>query len=253
MTALVRAEFRKLFSTRLWLWLLLGSLGFTALGCVVIIALDGNPQNAAPPLSTDAGLRNLFATAAAGNVFAIVLGAIGMTSEFRHLTATPTFLATPHRGRVVAAKLLTYAMAGAGYGLASVMLVLAIALTWLPAKGIHISPTGDGIPAVLLAAVAALAVYSVLGVGVGALVRNQIAAVVGTLIYLLVLEAILSVVPVVRDYYRYLPGGALNALIRSGASQVPLLAPWQGGLLLLGYGLVLAGLGAALAVRRDIT
>jgi hypothetical protein len=123
----------------------------------------------------------------------------------------------------------------------------------LSAKGIDVSPTGHGIPAVLIAAVAALAVYSVLGVGVGALVRNQIAAVVGTLIYLFVLEAILTVVPVVRDYYKYLPGGAFNALIRSGASQLQLLAPWQGGLLLLGYGLVLAGLGATLTVRRDIT
>ncbi|MBI1757783.1 MAG: ABC transporter permease [Actinobacteria bacterium] len=253
MTALVRAELRKLFSTRLWLWLLLGALGFTALACVFTIVGERSPQNPSPPLSTEAGLHNLFATAATGSVFAIVLGAVGMTSEFRHLTATPTFLASPHRGRVVVAKLITYAMVGVGYGLACAGLVLAIALPWLPARGISLSPTGHGIPAVLLAAVAAVAIYAVVGVGVGALVRNQIAAIVGTLIYLFVLEAILATVPKVRDYYRYFPGGAANSLTRAGTGQVTLLEPWQGGLLLLGYGLVFATLGTLLAVRRDVT
>ena len=48
-----------------------------------------------------------------------------------------------------------------------------------------------------------------------------------------------------------MPGGALEAMTRR--SQGPdLLGAWQGGLLLLGYGLVAALLGTLLAVRRDV-
>ncbi len=251
--ALLRSELRKLFTTRLWLWLLLGALAFAALISIITLATDGVQGNPNPRLSTDAGLRNLFAGIAAGAVFAIVLGAVGMTGEFRHQTATPTFLASPHRGRVVVAKLITYALAGLGYGLACTALVLAVALPWLAAKNIDVSVTGDGIPAVIAAAIAVSAVYALLGVGVGALVRNQIAAVVGTLIYLFVLEGLISNIPKVRDYYKWFPGGAAQALTQGQSSQYTLLEPWQGGLLLAAYGLAFALAGTYLAVRRDVT
>ncbi len=253
MDALVRSEVRKLFSTRLWLWLLLGALGFAALVTVITIATDGSAGNPNPPLSTDAGMRNLFASIGAGSVFGIVLGAIGMTGEFRHQTATPTFLASPHRGRVVIAKLVTYAVAGLCYGLACLVLVLAVALPWLPAKDIHVSLTQEGLPAVLAAAVAIVMIYTLLGVGIGALVRNQIAAVVGTLIYLFVLEGLISNIPGVRDYYRWFPGGAAAALGQQVNSRAGLLEPWQGGLLLVGYALAFALAGTYLAVRRDVS
>lgn len=253
MAALIKAEIRKLFSTKLWMWLLLGALAFTTLAAVFTILGSGRQDSPTPSLSTPTGLHNLFATAGAGSVLAIVLGAVGMTAEFRHMTATPTFLATPRRGRVVLAKLATYLLVGAGYGLACVALVLAIALPWLPAKGVHVSLGSDGIPAVLVASIAVIAIYALLGVGVGALVRNQIAAVVGTLIYLFVLENLVSAIPHVRDYYKYFPGGAANALSQATTSNSTLLHPWQGGLVLAGYGVLFALLGTMLSVRRDIT
>jgi ABC-2 type transport system permease protein len=253
LSALVRSELRKLFTTRLWLWLLLGALAFAALVSIITLATDGLEGNSNPPLSTDAGLRNLFSGIGAGAVFAILLGAVGMTGEFRHQTATPTFLASPHRGRVVVAKLVTYALAGLGYGLACTALVLAVALPWLAAKDIDASVTGDGVPAVIAAAIAVIAVYALVGVGVGALVRNQVAAVVGTLIYLFLLEGLISSIPKVRDYYKWFPGGAAQALTQGQSSQYTLLEPWQGGLLLAAYGLAFALAGTYLAVRRDIT
>jgi hypothetical protein len=49
-----------------------------------------------------------------------------------------------------------------------------------------------------------------------------------------------------------MPGGALEAL--TATFQGPdLLEAWQGGLLLLGYGLLAALVGTLLAVRRDVT
>jgi ABC-type transport system involved in multi-copper enzyme maturation permease subunit len=253
MGALVKAELRKLFSTRLWLWMLLGALAFAALATVFTIIGDGATGSRNPALATDAGLHNLLAAAGAGSVLAIVLGAIGMTAEYRHMTATPTFLASPHRGRVVVAKMVTYLLVGAGYGLACVALVLAIALPWLPARGIHVSLGSDGNLAVLAAVVAVIAIYALVGVGVGALIRNQIAAVVGTLVYLFVLEGLISAIPHVRDYYRYFPGGAASALTQATNANSTLLHPWQGGLVLAGYAVLFALLGTVLSVRRDIT
>lgn len=107
MIRLVRAEFDKLFTTKLWLWLLLGALALTAMFLSFTIAFDGVEGNPQPTLDTPEGQRNLFASAAGASTFALLLGIIGVTGEFRHQTATPTFLATPHRGRVIVAKLIS--------------------------------------------------------------------------------------------------------------------------------------------------
>ena len=253
MIAQVRSEVRKLTTTKLWLWLLLGALAFSAFVTIITIATDGIEGSTQPRLSTTAGIHNLFSGIAAGGVFALVLGAIGMTGEYRHQTVTPTFLASPRRGRVVVAKLITYFVAGLGYGICCTILVFAIAVPWLSSKdGVHIG--GQGVPGVVLAAIAVAGVYALLGVGVGALVRNQIAAVVGTLIYLFVLEPLFSNIPGVRDYFTWFPGGAMQALTQSAPnSRYDLLDPWQGGLLLAAYGLAFALAGRYLATRRDVT
>lgn len=253
MIRLVGGEVRKLFTTKLWLWMVLGAIAITAMFMSFTIALDGSEGNPQPPLSTPEGQRNLFGVAAASGVFVLILGIIAITGEFRHQTVTPTFLATPRRGRVVIAKLVTYALVGIGYGVVVVAFAIALALPWLAAKGIDISLSGNGIPGSMVGTLAGVAVYAVLGIGVGALVRNQIAAIVGSLVYLFVIEAFASTLPTVRDYYKYFPGGANSAL--TGASQpgTTLLEPWQGGLLLVAYGVVFAFAGTWLAVRRDVS
>ena len=256
MINLIKAEFTKLFSTKLWLWLLVGAIAFTALVVSLTVGFDGNSNNngGAPRLVTPEGQRNLFSQAGAANVWALILGAIAVTGEFRHQTVTPTFLATPHRGRVVLAKLITYALVGIAYGIVTIVTALAIALPWVSAKDIDISLGSNGIPGVLVGVAAGVAVYALLGVGLGALIRNQIAAVVGALVYLFLLEPILSGIPKVRDYFKFFPGGAISALTdRFVSPDVHLLQPYQGGLLLVAYGLVFAGLGTWLAMRRDVT
>src|SRR5262245_13213937 len=188
MIRLVQGEVRKLFTTLLWLWMLLGSFALTAIFMSVTLGLDGAEGNPNPPLATDVGQRNLFGIAGAASVFVLILGIIAITGEFRHQTVTPTFLNTPHRGRVVISKLVTYVLVGLGYGIAVVLLAIAIALPWLSAKDIDVSLTGNGIPGTLVGVIAGLGLYALLGVGVGALIRNQIAAVVGAVVYLVIVE-----------------------------------------------------------------
>jgi hypothetical protein len=254
MTRLVVGEFHKLVTTRLWLWLLLASMALTALYASLLIAFSDDPGTVTYPLSTAAGQQTLFAVAAGGaNTLAAVLAAIGVTGEFRHRTATATFLATPRRGRVVAAKLIAYAMTGVGYALACLAVVTAIALPWLSAKGIEVSLTGNGLPATMAAIVADVAIFALVGVGVGALARNQVAAVVGLLVYRFVAEPILTRIPALTDWTVYLPGSASSAIVRISLTNQEFLQPWQGGLVLTAYGLAFALAGTLLSIRRDVT
>src|SRR5215467_5763963 len=141
MTRLVAAEFRKLFTTRLWLWMLLASVAWTISYTTLAIAFSNRPGGLAPPLSSAAGQHALFAIGAGGaGPLVAVLALAGVTGEFRHRTAATTFLVTPRRHRVVAAKLTTYLLVGAGYALVCLAAGLAVAEPWLAAKGIRLTP-----------------------------------------------------------------------------------------------------------------
>ncbi len=250
MTALVRAEWTKLFTTRVWLGLLLGACVMVAGFTVLLTAFAGDPESGLPPVGSELYEELAFATAANVVVLFIILGIIGMTQEYRHRTATPTFLTTPKRGRVVIAKLLAYALAAVPLALVVLAVNVLVVYIHAGARGAAPELTGDNLR-VLASSGLALVVYAVIGVGIGALLRNQVGAIVGALVYLFVVEPIIRQIPATAPAYKWMPGGALEAL--TATFQGPdLLEPWQGGLLLLAYGLVAALLGTVLAVRRDV-
>ena len=145
MAALIAGEFRKLLSTRLWLWLLLAALGVTALYATLDIAFANTPGTFTLPLTTPQGQRTLLAVGAGGSPLVAVLAAVGVTGEYRHRTVTMTFLATPHRGRVVVAKLAAYAMSGAAFALACFAAAATIALPWLATKHIPLTVGVSGV------------------------------------------------------------------------------------------------------------
>jgi hypothetical protein len=198
------------------------------------------------------GQRTLLAVAVGASPFAAVLGAIGLTGEFRHRTATATFLATPHRGRVVAAKLVTHALIGAGYALVCLAVTAAIAVPWLSARHITLAVGGRDATATAAGVVAAVAVFAVIGVGLGALLREQVATVVVLLVYLFVVENILTGIRALHGWTLYLPGQAQEALVGSTLSDRRLLPASQGGLVLAAYGAVLAAAGTLLSMRKDV-
>jgi ABC-type transport system involved in multi-copper enzyme maturation permease subunit len=183
-------------------------------------------------------------------VLFLILGIIGMTQEYRHRTATPTFLTTPRRGQVVVAKLVAYALASALFALLVVTMNYVVVAIHAGARGAAPALDADNLGTLARSGLA-LIIYAVIGVGIGALLRNQVGAIVGGLVYLFVIEPIIRQIPATSGAYKWMPGGALEAL--TATFQGPaLLEPWQGGLLLLGYGLFAAVLGTFLAVRRDI-
>jgi ABC-2 type transport system permease protein len=247
---LVRAEWTKLLTTRVWIGLLLGACVLVGAFATLFTAFAGNADSGIAPVGTADYEQVALAVSANATILFIVLGIIGTTQEYRHRTATPTFLASPHRGRVVIAKLLAYAIAAVPMALLVIAVDVLVVMVYAGAKGAAPSLSGDNLR-VLGGAWAALVIYTVIGVGVGALLRNQVGAIVGVLVYLFVVEGIISSIPATQGAYKWLPGGALEAMTAT-FNQTDLLSAWQGGLLLLGYGVAAAVLGTLLAVRRDV-
>lgn len=251
MTALVRAELRKLTSSWLWLWMLV--LGLTMTGAATSAAI-GFAEPGPLGLESAVGQRTIFAQASAALVVAGILGIVAVTGEFTHQTATPTFLATPRRGRVVVAKLFTYATAGCLYAAACTAVVVAVALPWLAAKDVDVVLSGTDLARSLVGVALEVALYAVLGVGLGCLLLNQIAAIVGFVVYMFVLGPILSGVQATSEVAQYLPYQAGNALGRLTSSvDAAMLGQTAGGLVLLAWALAFAALGTRVAIRRDIT
>jgi ABC-2 type transport system permease protein len=250
MIALVRAEWTKLFTTRVWIGLLLGACALVTGFAVLFTAFAGNPESGIPAVGTELYEELAFATSANVTVIFLILGIIGMTQEYRHRTATPTFLTTPKRGQVVVAKLIAYALAAVPMALVVLAVNVLVVMVHAGARGDAPSLTGDNLT-VLATSGLALVIYALIGVGLGALLRNQVGAIVGGLIYLFVIEPIIRSIPATSDWYKWMPGGGLEALTATFEGP-ELLARWEGGLLLLGYGLVAAVLGTFLAVRRDV-
>jgi ABC-2 type transport system permease protein len=252
MIRLLRSEYRKVVTTKLWWGMLLGAIGFAAIAVIAQMATNGFGNTPAAPLNTPITQRAVFSSAAAGYFFSAVVGITLMTTEFRHLTSRPTFLLAPRRTPVIAAKLIVAAALGVFYGVTCVAVSLAIAVPWLSAKGVSIGWVANGVVQVLLGVVFVIAVFAVVGVGVGALLRSQVTAVIAALAYLLVVEPLAAVVPVIKDVYAFLPGAAGNAVVGVSRNPVSLLPRWAGALILFGWGLLFPFLAWLFTMRRDI-
>jgi ABC-2 type transport system permease protein len=250
MIRLVRSEYRKVRSTQVWFWLLLASVAISAAFVIGGIASESNNDR------LHQNIHDILVSANVAYIAVFVLGVLSVTTEFRYQTITPTVLATPSRWRLIGAKLITYTLVGAFFAVVCIVVDLAIMLPWLSARGVDFS-ISDNYSAVL-AVFAVLALSSLLGLGTGALLKNQIVAVTVGLIFLIVLENIIAAIPGVKYGYPYLPGGLVNSITSSGADDrvingVTLLPIWGGVVGLLIWGVGLAVLGAGITMNRDIT
>ena len=249
MSLLLRAELLKVRTTRLVFGLLAATVGLTALGVVGSILTAGDQGT--PRLETPEGVRNVVGNAGVPSLLVLVLGILVVTGELRHGTITQTFLVTPRRPRVVAAKLAAMVVVGVAFGVVSSVVTLGIALPWLAAEDVSLGGVAGDVATVLVAALASIALFGLIGVGVGALIRNQVAAVVIALVWQFLLEGLLvALLPAVG---KWLPQGAARAMSQETLSDGTLLPPWAGGLVLAAYATVFALVGARLLVRRDVT
>ena len=240
MSALFRSELLKLRTTRTAVLLAAALLAITAAATVGALLLSDESA-----LDLQEGLPS---GAAFSAIFSVLFGILVMTGEFRHGTATPTFLVSPERERVVAAKALAAMCGGFGLALAACALVYLIALPWVVVEGDGIRLFGRAPLGVVAAILVASAIWGALGVGLGALVRSQVGAMIGALVWLLIVENILAgLLPAVDPY---LPGRALGAIFDDPGEG---LSVWGGVAVSLAYAAGFCGAGTLLTVRRDIT
>ncbi|MET8150384.1 ABC transporter permease [Actinoplanes sp. NPDC049668] len=196
-----------------------------------------------------------------GVLMVMLLGAIVVTNEFFHLTATTTFLVTPRRELVVLAKLVASALFGVGFWL--ITTVLNLIFVPLILNQLDVGPQLSE-PAVWRAIglnALAYALWAVLGVGAGVLIRSQIGATVAlSTIYVLgwfgttLIFALLG--PRLGDWFdklQVLVPPIASQLMISG-TELPGSPPrWLGAVVLIGYAALAGGIGTWLMKRRDIT
>jgi ABC-2 type transport system permease protein len=247
MTRLIGAEFFKLRTTRTFYSLVLGALALVLLIVVLATATSGKG---------DVSLRDAIGISGFAQVFALLLGIIAVTSEFRHGTITPSLLVVPDRVKLMLAKLGAGAGTGLALGLVATGLAALIGGVILDARGVASGLTGSQETKMVIGGTIAAALYAALGVGVGALVRNQVGAVVGSLVYLFVLENLLTIAKPLRDpVAKYGFGGVGNGLTGTGdpSADHPPLHQVPAGLLLAAYCAIFLVAGILVTKRRDVT
>ncbi len=250
MSGLLRSEWLKITSTRMVLGMLIGAVAFTSLQVVAQVFAAGQ-QGGAPALTDPATVRTVYASAGASAIFVLILGILGMTTEYRHMTVTSTFLATPQRGRVMVAKMLVHAVLGLVFALVCFALTVTLATVLLRLKE-HASISTTTILQIGGGTLLAFAFYGLVGVALGALIRNQIAAILIALVWVMLVEAL--IVAFLPKVGKWLPGGAANGVLQANSfTGEPYLPVWQSALVLLGYGVLFAVLAARTTLRRDIT
>jgi hypothetical protein len=171
-----------------------------------------------------------------------------MTTEFRHGTIRPTFLVTPRRERVVTAKIATCMLIGSGFGFSACAASAAAATIALRARGIDVRLDGGDYALLLVGGAAAAALWAAIGVGLGAIVRNQVPTLIGICAWLLFVENLL--VSDVSAVGRFAPGATADAI--TGQDPSTLLAPAAGLIMLVVYAAVAAVAGSRATASRDI-
>jgi ABC-2 type transport system permease protein len=199
-------------------------------------------------------LRNLLGSGFTCYLLALLLGVLIVTTEFRHKTVTTSFLVTPHRPRFVGAKLILAAVLGALLAVIVLVVTLIGGGATLAAQGGSFSDLIRQLPAVAPGMILVFALFAILGLGVGSVLTNQVAAIIVCLGWFIILEGIL--VALVHGAARWVPTGAATAasnLTRGRGADFGLFNWWEGTLLMLAYGLVFAAVGSIILTRRDIT
>lgn len=245
MNAVLRSEFRKIRTTRSVFGLLAGTVVLAGL------ALWGS-LSSATPAELAAGLTVPFGYAGIviiAMLFVMVLGIRSFTDEVRHGSVVPTFLATPKRLRVLAAKVTVSAGAAVVFAIASLAVGTGVIAVYLVGHGYAVPVAWGALAWLFAKAIAITALWSVIGVSVGVIVRHQVAAIVGALAWLFVVENILNgLMPKVAAW---LPGSAAGVAMGMGAL-IPVVTPVVGMIVLVAWTVGAVALAAAVIRRRDV-
>ncbi len=265
MTNAIRSELLKMRSTPgVWVTVLL-VLPLTVLGCLVVFASAGGVPGHSLNFPQNIHQRRQLLGAGYGaiQVLAPVIGVLCITGEYRHKTITTSLVLTPVRSRVLGAKVVVTALWSVSVALLSLVAVALVGLPWNAGLGGGAAPITDQVGAVIPGLLATTVLLGLFGLGFGTLVKNQVAGILVTIGGTFILENLL--VALARTLFHvdlnWLPNGAGGSLAGDiargfgGAHDVAsrLLPWWQGGLVMLAWGLVPLTIGYFTTFSRDVT
>jgi ABC-2 type transport system permease protein len=244
MTSQLLSELRKMRSTRTNLGLLAGMVAL-----ILLTVLLSGLVTKKPDLANLENQYSVLSAGTAASLFAGLIGVMAITSEFRHGSIRSTFVVTPHRTRVVAAKVLASLVMGVVFGFAAIGLSLGLGYAILAGRGVTVALSTSEVLWLVFGTPVMTAAWAALGVGFGAVIRNQVFAVIGLILWTMVIDNLLiGLVPSIGGYTLL---GASGAITSYPADYV--LSAAAGALLLLGYAAVFLTSGALLVSRRDVT
>jgi ABC-2 type transport system permease protein len=271
MIAAIRAEWLKFATTRAW-WvtsaLMFGYMAMLAAMVAGALVLGSRAEGAEsvgtaglPTIESGAIASATYTLAVAlGYIFPAVLGALAVRSEFRHRTITPTLLVEPRRTTLLTAKAVVVVPFGLAVSVAGTIGTVTGGAAVLALLG---EPTRLGdqeIQRAVALSVVALVLWSLVGVGFGAVLTNQVAAIVVLIVFTQFVEPILRLAlaqfEVTEGVSRFLPGAAGEAIagssLYSSSGVADLLTAWQGALVLGAVAALLLVTGRVTSFRRDI-
>ncbi|MEV6012337.1 hypothetical protein AB0M29_36730 [Streptomyces sp. NPDC051976] len=188
------------------------------------------------------------------SLLTLVLGITAVAGEYRNKTITDTYLSTPRRGRAVQAKLVAYGIAGSFFAVCNAVTAVVTARIWWAVNDVPFHVTSPGVWHTLVGCAVWNVAFAVIGVGIGALVRNLTAAVAGALAWIALVEGIIGQL-IGGGLARWLPfasGSALGDMTVAGSTVHP-LSQIGGGMVLAAYAAVFALIAVTTTVRRDVT
>ena len=238
MTGLIRGELIKLRTTRTALGFAV-AVALLTLAIVLITVLASNPK-------TIPDKRSALAVGSTISALLLLFGVVGSGAEYRHRTLAPALLVAPARGRLLGARITAYALAGLLIGTAMTALAFAIGLPLLSGqpglslRGVDYLRTAGG-------SLLTIVLTTILGVGVGTLVGNQVAAVIGSLVWLFIIEPLSNLVGATS---KFTIGQTATAITGDTGGQT---LPWAAAVAVL-VAWTLAFVVAAILIdrRRDI-
>lgn len=266
MGAAVRSEFLKFFTTRLWWGMAIGIVvagalfaGFFGWTFTSEEAMSSSPTGVG---GSDAQVVNSVYTAGLGVGYLLLLtvGILQIGGEYRHKTISSTFLSTPRRVQAMGAKVVALLGIGALYGALSLLGSVTVGAVVLSLRDIDPFPS-TAVVRTLALSLLALGLWALIGLGIGILVPNQVAAILVGVGVAWIVEPLLglglSYVDALKGVVPYFPSQATNAMVdgvtQNGPDAAQPLSWWAAALVLSAYAAVLSALGTWRTVRQDVS
>ena len=247
MSALLRAEARKILSTRSTLVV----AGFVILYPVLSL-LPAVLADQQPAVDDSTILNILRGGAGVLTLAALMLGIVAVAGEHRHGTIVPTLLASPRRGRFLAAKLGSQAGLGVVLALAVSAVGLVVGTAYLATRDVSVDLLSSDVLLTVVATTTVVTLYAVIGTAVGALVRNQTTAVAGALIWVLAVENAIPLVLRNPGLKRWLPGGLSDRLLQVADPATATGSAWLALAMFAGVAVALSGAALAATKTADV-